>query len=336
MTWLAWRQHRASILAAGAGLAALAAFLLVTGTAMRQRFDRLGLNDCAAPFTATCAEAGRQFEQQYSGYQVMIPLLLILPALVGVFWGAPLVSREVEHGTHRLVWTQSITRRRWLGTKLALLGAAALTGLAVATVVLTWWVAPLMAARDQRFEAGIFDLLGVVPAAYGIAALAIGLAAGTFSRRLVAALGITLVAFVILRVGVEFGLRPHYMAPVTVSTPFATDTSRLQLPTMPDDIGWVISQQTLDSAGRVISDGVGFEFGALLAECPELPNASRGQPPDPRATMACAVRNGFHVVTVYQPDDRYWRFQATEAAIYLAVAGALVGTSAWWLRHRIS
>jgi hypothetical protein len=36
-------------------------------------------------------------------------LMFGLPALIGLFWGAPLVARELEAGTHRLVWTQSVT-----------------------------------------------------------------------------------------------------------------------------------------------------------------------------------------------------------------------------------
>ena len=47
----------------------------------------------------------------------------VAPALIGVFWGAPLVARELEAGTHRLVWTQSVTRTRWLATKLGLTAA---------------------------------------------------------------------------------------------------------------------------------------------------------------------------------------------------------------------
>ena len=38
----------------------------------------------------------------------------LLPLAVGVFWGAPLLAREVEQGTIRLVFTQSVSRRRWL------------------------------------------------------------------------------------------------------------------------------------------------------------------------------------------------------------------------------
>ena len=34
--------------------------------------------------------------------------------MIGAFWGAPMVARELETGTHRLVWNQSVTRTRWL------------------------------------------------------------------------------------------------------------------------------------------------------------------------------------------------------------------------------
>ena len=46
--------------------------------------------------------------------------VLIAPAIVGIFWGAPLIARELETGTHRLVWNQTVTRTGWLATKLAL------------------------------------------------------------------------------------------------------------------------------------------------------------------------------------------------------------------------
>jgi ABC-type transport system involved in multi-copper enzyme maturation permease subunit len=36
-------------------------------------------------------------------------LLLAAPALIGMFWGAPLIAREFETGTFRLAWTQDVT-----------------------------------------------------------------------------------------------------------------------------------------------------------------------------------------------------------------------------------
>lgn len=335
MMWVAWRQHRASFLAAVGGLGLLAAFLIGTGMQMRHKFDALGLDACAAPISQTCPDTAHQFTQLYSGYQFLIPLLLILPVLAGVFWGAPLVAREVENGTHRLVWTQSISRRRWLAVKVGLLTAAAVIGMAAATLLGNWWTEPLMAVQPQRFDVGVFDLLGVVPVTYAIAALAIGVAAGTFTKKLIPAIALTVVAFLVVRVGVEFGLRPHYMSPVTTSVAFA-DSKGGAFPELPSDAGWVLSMETLDGAGRLISDGVGIEYRAAVADCPELTAPATGTPVGPRALAECAKRNDFHIVASYQPDDRYWRFQVTEAVIYLALSGALIALSAWWVRRRVS
>jgi hypothetical protein len=44
----------------------------------------------------------------------------------------------------------------------------------------------------------------------------------------------------------------------------------------------------------------------------------------------------YHEVVTYQPANRYWDLQALETAIFLAIAGALVGVCVWWIRHRVA
>lgn len=39
-------------------------------------------------------------------------VVLAVPAVIGMFWGAPLISRELETGTHYLAWNQGVTRTR--------------------------------------------------------------------------------------------------------------------------------------------------------------------------------------------------------------------------------
>jgi ABC-type transport system involved in multi-copper enzyme maturation permease subunit len=73
-------------------------------------------------------------------------LILTLPVLTGAFIGAPLIARELEHGTQRLIWTQTITRRQWLSGKLiAVMVAGALATAALCQLALWWsrpWPAP--------------------------------------------------------------------------------------------------------------------------------------------------------------------------------------------------
>src|SRR5204862_259066 len=79
--------------------------------------------------------------------------------LVRLFWGAPLVAREVEQGTHRLVWVQGVSRRHWAVVKFGTVAAfttvaACLYGLGVA-----WWLAPLtQVGRQSRLNAFLFDM----------------------------------------------------------------------------------------------------------------------------------------------------------------------------------
>jgi ABC-type transport system involved in multi-copper enzyme maturation permease subunit len=74
-------------------------------------------------------------------------LMFGLPALIGLFWGAPLVARDLEAGTHRLVWTPSVTRTRWLVVKLIGVGAVAMAAAAVCSVVRRTGSGPCSGAR---------------------------------------------------------------------------------------------------------------------------------------------------------------------------------------------
>jgi len=112
-----------------------------TGMQMHGAFERAGLDDCLAaaarvefidanpnpeqapdPVRA-CQELAAQFANRYGSLGSAGILLWFLPLFAGLFWGAPLVAREAEHGTHRLVWTQGVSRLRWALAKFGLVGA---------------------------------------------------------------------------------------------------------------------------------------------------------------------------------------------------------------------
>ena len=59
-----------------------------------------------------------QFQSNYNAAFHLTQLLVIAaPALIGMFWGAPLIGRELETGTHQFAWNQTVTRSRWLAVK---------------------------------------------------------------------------------------------------------------------------------------------------------------------------------------------------------------------------
>ena len=150
MIWLTWRQFRVQALALLIPLVALAVALIGTEPGLAHLYSANGLNRCAVP--GDCGQRTTAFltavqSSKYPlGYFVGGTVLYLFPAVIGAFWGAPLISRELEAGTFRLVWNQSVTRTRWTLVKLALVGLTAMAIAGLASVLVSWWAAPVDAA----------------------------------------------------------------------------------------------------------------------------------------------------------------------------------------------
>ncbi|MEU4552404.1 transporter [Micromonospora violae] len=314
MIWLTWRQHRKQALYTLLGLAALAALLVPIGLSMRNTFSDLGLADCAAQLArADVAQATREacdagfhrFGNQYSGLNLVAVLLITLPALVGLFWGAPLVAREVEHGTHRFVWTQGVGRTRWALVKFGLVGAAVVVLAAVYGLGMSWWVEPLtQATHEGRLGMIVFDLQGIVPIGYTLFAVALGVFAGTVWKRMLPAMGITLAGFIGVRAAVEILARPRYQPAHTKTFPIEVDG--LPKTSWGD---WILTQ------------GVRNPDGTMIAEDTRIQCPVGGTGPDGRACGAeLGLEPGAYNWQLYQPADRFWLFQSIETGLFVALA----------------
>jgi hypothetical protein len=266
MVWLTWRQHRAQVLVTVA-LPAVAALLLV-------------------------------LDEVPEGVVRVLP---VVPVLVGLFWGVPLLSREYERGTGCLVWTQSVPRSRWLGVKLGVLGAAVtLCGLAFGAVVLAWTTSG--DAPVHRFSDDVFGVTGVAAGAWFLALFALGAASGAVLRRMLPAMAVTIAVFAGLMTG-AYLVREHYAAPeVAVS----------------GEHGIVVPEGAL-----VGGTGVVGPAGELLS-WDDAMSACAGVD-----AVSCMGDRGYErQYALYQPADRYWRFQWTETGLLLVLAFALAGVTA--------
>jgi hypothetical protein len=126
MIWLTWRQFRPQAIAAACALAAVAIVLVATRPGLSAGYTAAGLSACHAH----CATAASIFLDRVGNFDKFLDfagvlLIIVAPALMGLFWGAPLIAREVADGTHRIAWNQSVTRTRWTIVKLGLVGLAA-------------------------------------------------------------------------------------------------------------------------------------------------------------------------------------------------------------------
>ncbi|MGP4030393.1 hypothetical protein [Actinomadura sp. 3N407] len=149
MIWLNWRQFRLQVLAGAVGLALIAGYLLYLGMDIRSAHDAYR-SRCTD--TVGCAQASSQFQGTYRNTLLFLAAGLgLIPVVIGAFWGAPLIARELELGTHRLVWNQSVTRRRWLIGRMAFVGLAAMILTGLAALLLTWAASPYDHVASDRF-----------------------------------------------------------------------------------------------------------------------------------------------------------------------------------------
>ena len=219
MIWVSWRQHRSQAVAGLGVLAALAVYAIVVGTSMRTAFGHDGLPTCLSRSQATsCQDAVQAFTGEF-GSAVNIAfysVLLIAPGLLGVIIGAPLIASELEYGTWRLAWSQTIPRTRWLAVKLALVTGGLIVLGAAMTAVITWYRAP-MDRLTGHLEHNMFDFEGLVLTAYILCAFGFAVLAGLLIRRSIPAMVAAFIPWLAIRLVVEFLFRDHFLAPLTAT-----------------------------------------------------------------------------------------------------------------------
>jgi hypothetical protein len=306
MTWLAWRQTRAQALVAVIATAVFAGVLIAT----------------RAHIAATPEDELSTF---YESLQLLGTALIGVPVAIGAFWGAPLLARELEVGTHRLAWTQGVTRRRWLGTRLAVLGALAIVVTAVFAALFTWWSLPFD-AHGNRLGTANFGQRGVAPVAYALFALALGTFVGTVVRRTLPAMAITAVAFFAARFAFQLAVRPRLADTVELTSSLSMFGSAADDPRSTG--AWVVSSTTVDGNGRVVPSG---SADGILADACHLTRTSTEE-----AFHQCAEHLGLHDVVRAHPASQFWPMQIWESLAFCSLGVALVAASFWWVRHRTS
>ena len=310
MSWLLWRQHRSQAVVIGIALILFAVAVLITGLHMAHVYnDAIGV--CRA--NGTCDLVGNLF----SGYGAIIDTIhvtIALPLLFGAM-AATLIARETEHTTNVLAWTQTVTRRRWTFAKVGTaLGATLLTSAAVAALV-TWWSATPNSLNGNRFEGAQFDTQNIVPIAFALFAVALGLAAGSVLRRTLPALATTVGVYAGVRILVAVYLRPHYMKAVTAFIALTGNTGVASG-------SWTVSQRMVDGSGRDVSN----QRIPVPAACNSSSNGN--------AIQKCLGRLGYRNAVTYHPPSQYWSFQWIEFGIFVALAAGLVAIAiTYTLRH---
>jgi hypothetical protein len=308
--WVTWRQHRLE----GTWSLVLVAAMTSCLTFVIWMASHPG---CPAATPATLClpnDVWGMVAQQIMRLDLVQYGLVVLPALAGAFIGAPLVAREIENGTHRLAWTQGVTRTRWIFTKLGLLfiplaAAAALVGILEVILI------NHMGTQANHWD--WFDQQAPLIVAATVFGLALGVASGAVIGRSIPAMAVTLIGVVAVRFCLGVLARAHYMAPILFSThdPFG-NTGLGASPSA----WWLDEPVYHDASGRAIDGSKAFPFNGA----------------SPGDVITYWKDHGISLAQYYQPGDRFWTFQAIESGILLALTAALLGFAVYWVTRRVT
>lgn len=329
MIWASWRRQRAQlitllgVLVVGAGVIALLRSIMlgmITSSQLAQCVTQ-ALNDCAAP-----AEAQKAFREEWGNPLDIGRIVIVgLPALIGVFIGAPLFARELEQGTHVLAFTQSVSRTQWLFSKLVIALVPALVVLIALQSLVSWWLSAagtLGPRMNGPFHTFNFDIENVSPVGYTLFAFALGVFVGVAFRNSLAAMTATFGGFVVVRLALS-GLADHLVPLQHVEAGPATPLEVHQNGSLVLDDGW------LDTASRPIPTE---KANAILEACKMTPSgASNTQ----EGWLACLPQSGLG--TRYAdiiPPSQVWQVHLADFSIYGVLAVLLLAGSVWVLRRQ--
>ncbi len=342
MIWLTWRQFRTQAIVAGCVLAVYAIVLLATGFGLSHVYNSSGLPGCQSH--GTCSQAIHTFSSEMRGsvyafaFYIGAVLIYAGPAVIGAFWGAPLVAREIETGTFRVAWSQSVSRNRWLIVKVAMVGLAAMLGAGLLSLILNWWAGPVYKAASfappdsslgfSRLSPLLFGTNGIAPIGYTAFGFALGLAAGVLIKRTLPAMAVTLAGLGFVLLAWPNWVRPHLITPVRELV--ALNTSAIQglsvstthqmtiFAGVSKPGAWVLSDQAVNSAGHAFA-------GQATNACINF---------NQQACNASIAALHLKQLVIFQPASRFWPLQGYETGVYVLAAIALALFCSWWISRR--
>jgi hypothetical protein len=320
MTWVGWRQQRVETLIALAMLVVLAAVAVPVGLHMASVYTHEGLGACAGNVNPACGGAVSSFLLRFNGLNLLFLWSSLVPALAALLFAAPFVL-DLDNGTYRLYWTQSITRRRWIVTKLTL-GVAALVAVACCLIALATWTRAPIDHLNGRMSTNVYDIEGIVPVAYALFVLGVAVALGALWRRAVPALLVASVVYVVGRAFMDSWLEQRLLSPV--KTTWLANASGPNL-----NHALVIDQYMSDKNGHRLASLAGPSGSCVRSSGGVFSHTSVCVQPFARAAHV-------YMTALYQPASRFWELQAVEFGIVAGIGMLLILAAAWWTHRHIA
>jgi ABC-type transport system involved in multi-copper enzyme maturation permease subunit len=333
MAGIIWRQHRIALASVAALLVVLAVWLWIAGTSVHRAYA--AVLACHPASSPNCQDLANTFNGTWNSVSYWTIFLLLVPALIGAFAGAPVLARELETGTFRFAWTQGFERWRWALAKLVTLAVVLAAATFAFSVLVSWCYQPFLGADNQDLGiygnsplVTVFSLREVTFPAWTVATFAIGALAGMLIRRVVPAIVATLAVYAGLAVAAAAFLREHYLTPLVSSDTNVPGTA------------WIIGQWWTKDGRFAFA---GNPPDSLLSQCsfPQGPGGKggvgggvAGPPSSVNPFAQCLAPHGYAEWISFQPVSRFWPFQWIEGGWLLLLAALLIAVTIWLVHRR--
>ncbi|GGV90098.1 hypothetical protein GCM10015535_45340 [Streptomyces gelaticus] len=235
-------------------------------------------------------------------------LMTALPAFVGVFIAGPVIARELESGTYKLAWAQSVTPARWLAAKLAVPTVVTLASVSVLSAVCAWAQGRADSAHQGQVwhERTVYGSMGTVPVGYALCMLALGALVGLVLRRTLTSMVVTAIGYGAL-VAAFNSVRDNLWPSLTDT--FAQGSDHL----FPDGAIYIETGWLTDS-GRRLPHSACLEWNPGFKQC-------------------LTEKNIDLRYIDYHPASHFWPLQLVETGILLALAALAVALAFRVLRR---
>ncbi|NEC02269.1 ABC transporter permease [Streptomyces anulatus] len=260
---------------------------------------------CADGDTTTCGDDVYVSSYAHTSTETFLAdgggALLLLAGLIGVFVAGPLIARELESGTFRLAWAQSVSPARWLAARLAVPAALTVIGLTVLVVVYRWGLWALRAGPYNPglrwFADGVFPGTGPAVLGYALLAVAVGALCAVLVRRTL--LSMSLSALVLGAVGIGLSTWRYLLWPAVLR--------QGEGPKLLRDSDWFLEGGMLTASGSKV----------YWRDCYHA-----GSEDGYEACMR--DRGGVTPFAEVHPASHYWPLQLVETGILIALAALAV------------
>jgi len=345
MARITWLQHRFMMLGVLGLCGCLAAYILYNERSIHSVYSQYVAHACQTPNSSNvvaCSGLYGSIQHSTTTTTVINIALHVLPVVLGMFVGAPLVAREFESGTFRFTWTQGLPRRLWFALKFTFISAFLIVVTCVVGLLASSYNGPFNAVGlTSHWQSGEFDVTSLTLAAWTLFGFAIGTFAGALIKRTVAGMAVTGVLtgtllfatfwklnYVLFSFGAKaiksFPSGSGLGALNTPSSGTAFDSGRFGAEVLPAPAnGWLVNGWYTGSKGQLLTSK---QVGTLVNK---MFSSSLSKTP---AQWLAQHHDAYWMS--YQPANRFWYFQSVEAAILIGLALVLAWGASILIRRR--